>query len=271
MCNSELSILNILDSEVPETPFNEDDRDPFLINIWLGIINTRNLDITTYGKTVAYLMNAVKNGYGGFADNFTFGSGLSDLAKGLERNIWEFSAAKQYQEVRTLSKMIFRGQPFEEFKPLADIVWKDYNETWLKSEWVTGVQQAQSAREWQDFQDNDDVQFLRYHTQRDSRVRSEHAALEGIIRAKNDPFWNNYAPKNGWRCRCFLTGQETTKKVTDLSKKKIPVFGDKDFPKEFKMNAGKDKFIFSKRHPYFKVSKGDLTLKNNNFNLPLPR
>lgn len=270
MCVDSLEVLNIDNDQIPETPFSLDDRDAFLQNVYLGVITTETLDITTYGKTVSYLMQGVANGFGGYASDFTFGTGLNLTSLGLEDNVWKFSAAKQYQEVRTLSKMVFRGVSFSEFQPLANTVWADYNQNWLKTEYVTAVNQAQEARNWQDLQDNEDIKYLKYQTQKDSRVRSEHKALDGITLPKDDKFWNTYMPKNGWRCRCFVIGQETSRKVTDLSKKDIPKFGDPELPNVFKMNAGKDKIIFSNRHPYFSVPRKDKALKNNNFNLPIP-
>ena len=37
------------------------------------------------------------------------------------------------------------------------------------------------------------------------------------------------------------------------------------------MNSGKDGYIFSKDHPYFKVAKKDVALAKNNFDLPIPK
>lgn len=263
-------IVNILDSEVPPTPFNDDDLEVFAQNIFTKTITINNLSPLIYGQTIAYLMGAVARGFAGFSDDFTFGTGLNITATGIENNIWRFSAAKQYQQVRILSRLVSKAVPFSDFKKVADIVLSDYNKNYLKTEYVTSVLQSQAAREWVDFQENDNISFLKYNTQRDVRVRPKHVALDGITLPKNDPFWNDYTPANGWRCRCFVTGIERARS-TDLSKKNLPEFGTPDFPKEFKMNAGKDKIVFKENHPYFKISKGDAQLKKNNFNLPLPR
>lgn len=272
MCNFTIDdIVSQLEFEPPPTPFNDDDLEAYAHKIFIGAITVDNLDVVMYGQTIAYLMGAVSHGFGGLDDSFTFGTGLNLTAKGLEDNIWKFSAAKQYQQVRILSKLVTKGVPFKDFEEVAKVVLPQYNKNYLKTEYVTSVLQSQAAREWVDFQENDDIQFLKYNTQRDARVRDAHRKLDKITLPKNHPFWNNYSPANGWRCRCFITGAESARKTTDLSKKSIPKFGTKDFPKEFKMNPGKDKIVFKENHPYFKVSKGDLTLKKNNFNLPLPQ
>ena len=38
----------------------------------------------------------------------------------------------------------------------------------------------------------------------------------------------------------------------------------------FKMNTGKDGYIFKEDHPYFSVPKADVEFAQNNFGLPLP-
>jgi SPP1 gp7 family putative phage head morphogenesis protein len=47
-----------------------------------------------------------------------------------------------------------------------------------------------------------DFPFLMYVTVRDDRVREEHAALDGVVRAINDPFWSVYYPPWDYNCRC---------------------------------------------------------------------
>jgi SPP1 gp7 family putative phage head morphogenesis protein len=271
MCDySELDILNALDFEPPEPNISAEDLEAYALKVYTGAITTETLDVAVYAQTINYLMGAIIKGYGGLADDFVFGTGLNITATGIENNIWRFSAAKQYQQVRILSKLASKAVPFEEFKKVADVVLPQYNKNYLKTEYLTSVLQSQAAREWVDFQENDEIQFLKYHTQKDGRVRAKHKALDGVTLPKNHSFWNDYTPANGWRCRCFVTGTQTTRKETNLSKKTLPKFGTKDFPKEFKMNAGKDKIVFKENHPYFKVSRGDADLKKRNFNLPLP-
>lgn len=57
-----------------------------------------------------------------------------------------------------------------------------------------------------DEESSDDIQEIlwgyKYVTVGDSRVRPEHAALEGTTLPKDDPFWERYYPPNGWSCRC---------------------------------------------------------------------
>jgi len=47
--------------------------------------------------------------------------------------------------------------------------------------------------------------YWRYRTMRDAGVRSDHAALDGIILRADDPFWDHYKPPWAWGCRCTYT------------------------------------------------------------------
>ena len=268
MCGSLLDIKNAI--EAPLTPFNDDDADAYVTKVWTGVVNKEALDVTLYGQTVAYLMDGMIKGFGGLDTDFSYGTGLNDVARGLENNLWRFSAAKQYQQVRIMSKLAFTGLPFDEFKEVGKAIFKNFNENYLETEYVTAVLQSQQAREWVDFQENENIKLLRYHTQKDARVRDDHRSLDGITLPKDDKFWNSYMPSNGWRCRCFVEPLEGGQ-LTDVNLRNIPEWGSNEMPKEFKMNPGKDKIVFNSKHPYWSVDRGDSALRSDNFNLPLPR
>lgn len=38
------------------------------------------------------------------------------------------------------------------------------------------------------------------------RPRPHHVALDGTVKRADDPFWQTYAPPNGWGCRCRIVG-----------------------------------------------------------------
>ncbi len=52
------------------------------------------------------------------------------------------------------------------------------------------------------FEGDLDVWGFEYLTVGDDRVREEHEVLDGIKRKKDDEFWDQFWPPNGWNCRC---------------------------------------------------------------------
>ncbi len=255
-------------------PFNEEDIELYLLSVYAGAITKDNLSVGYHETVGVELESALTIGLGSM-HSFPYTSPKYELFQKLRSNIFVFSAAKQYQQVRIMSQFINKDgikSTYTEFKKLAGKVFDEFNNQYLKSEWVTAIGQSQSAKEWVEAEEKKDIiPYLTYRTQRDSRVRDEHAALDGITLKVDHPFWNTWMPKNGWRCRCFTVSKERAK-VTDLSERDLTDLSDeKKFPKVFQMNPGKDGLIFNpKYHPYFFVARGDAGLKQNNFNLPIP-
>jgi len=245
----------------------------YLLGIYSEAITKESLSLDYHAKVGGELENGVIKGYGGAVTEFTYSTPEWETALKLRKNIYAFSAAKQYQQVREMSKFINEKgvkSTFKEFRQKADVVFDEYNKNYLKTEYNTAIGQGQEAREWlRAVEQKETFPTLEYRTQRDSHVRDEHAILDGIKRPVDDPFWNTYMPKNGWNCRCFTVQYEGNEK-TDLKSMDLSELNDeKKFPKVFRMNPGKDGLVFNpKYHPYFSVAKGDTGLKANNFNLP---
>lgn len=61
--------------------------------------------------------------------------------------------------------------------------------------------------------------FVEYRSSRDDRVRPNHAALDGLVFRQDDPAWPQYAPPNGYSCRCVTVVRRDPggKRVTDAS------------------------------------------------------
>lgn len=52
------------------------------------------------------------------------------------------------------------------------------------------------------FDADPDVVAFQLVTVGDNRVREAHEAVDGVIRFKDDEFWDSWWPPNGWNCRC---------------------------------------------------------------------
>jgi len=211
------------------------------------------------------------------AFNLDFNTNLEnpDFAtpRALKRNLYDFSAAKTFQEIQDMQNFIFNEKgmrrSFSEFEAHAKTIFDTYNKNWLEAEFETATRLAESSNDWKQYTDEAEIfPLLKYNTLEDGSVREEHVALNGIVKPVTDAFWNTYNPPNGWRCRCF---------VEQLEAGEAPITEDPkepELPKLFNFNAGKDDVVFhtsgAKMHPYFKVKSRFRRHKENNFGLPLP-
>jgi SPP1 gp7 family putative phage head morphogenesis protein len=256
--------LNI-DKEVdPPTPFDENDFNRFTNDVWIGAVNNQVLPEGIYLKTAKYLRDGID--LAPVVDEV--------LTADLTNNIYIFSGAKTYQQTRTMTAMLADPElksNFYKFKEAVKPMFKLYNEDYLQAEYQTAKASARMASDWKRIEaDADVLPLLQYQTVGDGRVRPTHQALDNIIRPINDPFWKQYYPPNGWRCRCTVI-QLSEGELSDMSNFTPP----DDVPPLFRMNSGIDGYVFKERgkdkHPYFDIAKGDKEAAKKNWNLPIPQ
>jgi SPP1 gp7 family putative phage head morphogenesis protein len=182
-----------------------------------------------------------------------------DIVRRLETNVNLFSGAKTWKNIWDTQKLLFDKngfkRSFSEFYPLAEKTMTIYNKWWLDAEYNTTIAQARQAENWiNNIDANKEIlPLLQYQTVGDQRVRPAHAALDGIIKPVDDPFWDTFYPANSFRCRC-VANQITSGRTTRIGEKKLKELTE-GIPPVFRMNAGKDKLIFKQNHPYF-TTKG---------------
>lgn len=259
-----------IQNAAPVNIFSDDEIERIVVGVYSGLITPQSLDLVTYQKVAEKLTNGVYNGFGKTLTDVAWNSPDYTMLNSLRNNVYVFSGAKQYHQVREMVDAIYdkdRIKPFSEYKKTGTDIFKNYNENYLRAEYNAAISQSRSASMWMDIENNKELlPMLEYVTVGDGRVRPEHAMLDRIKRPVDDKFWNNYFPPNGWNCRC------TTLQSDDTDKTSLKGFTQpKTVPPEFMMNAGKDKIVFSDKHPYFKVAKQDENLAANNFNMPKPR
>ena len=253
--------------------FGESEYDRIINGILYGSITTSSLDYETYSKIADSLTAALFTGFGSTLDELQYGSTKYTLLDDMRKNVYYFSGAKTYQQTREMSgklKELFSGKgeikTVSDFKREAKKILVNYNENYLTTEYnFTNVQGLQANR-WHEIEAEKELYpNLTYSTVGDGRVRPEHAALDGTTRPINDSFWRKYYPPNGWNCRCTVMQGSSELRLTP--KKDIKV---ENVPPLFRMNAGLDRIVFSKKHPYFKVADKDKSLAKVNWNLPTP-
>lgn len=249
--------------------FTEEDIDNFVEGVYTGLYDEENLPEWYYFLIAAVLFAAVEKGFGMTLEEAAVGSVEYVYLTAMQENVYIFSAAKTYQQVNAMKDLLAKyGSNEELFKQEAVKIFEQYNTpkgaNYLSVEYKTAKAQAKAAKNWISIVANQDsVGCLRYKTQEDNRVRPEHQTLNNIKKPINDVFWDVYYPPNGYLCRCYVLPEQCDIK-NEFSN---PL--DHNVPEAFQFNSGKEKKVFSPKHPYFKVARGDKELAKRNFNLPL--
>lgn len=251
--------------------------------IYSGKITQRFLPSSLYYAIADYLKSGLYDGYGATYSSLKkariptgFSKNDVELMTELRTNLYLFSAAKTYQQVRTMSSALIADDgsilPFKQFREKADETYTLYNKVWLQTEYDTAIGQAQAARKWQEIENNrDTLPLLEYSAILDKKTSEICRPLDGIVAPVGDPIWKRVAPLNHFNCRCMLIplseGKQTSAKV-----KKAKVAETEGMMQDlFKMNPGMDGYVFKKDHPYFDVAAKDKALAKRNFDLPIPK
>lgn len=174
-----------------------------------------------------------------------------DFIKALRQNNYYFVGGKNKVMKQSFTDLLFNGanvRPFNEFKKECEKVGLQFNKNYLKTEYQTAIANAQSASDWNGFEDDD---ILRYDAVMDGRTRPEHARLNGIELPKSDRLWSVIAPQNSWNCRCRLLVVPNGK-PSKLSTKDRNAY-KKLVDKDFKFNPGTTGKLFPPNHPYLKA------------------
>lgn len=252
----------------------EEEIQAIIDQIYQGLLHLQYLPLSLYLYTSNKLLSGVYQGYGYTLTELVEKEIDTRALRNLATNIYQFSAAKTFQNVYDVQGLLYKDGfkvPFNEFAKQATTIFEHYNVNWLKTEYNAAIMSANSASLWEDYMKTaDQFPLLKYQTAGDGRVRPEHARMDGIVRPIGDSFWNTYYPPNSWNCRCTVIqlakGEE---EITKISKEDRAIFKDKT-PEVFRNNPAKSGKIFADHHPYFDVPEKYAELKKANFNLPIP-
>lgn len=238
-----------------------------LINgIWEGEITEYDLPKDLYYAIADYLKSGLYKGFGGTLAEFS-GKDLELLTE-LRENVYMFSAAKTYQEVLDIKSLMFNSDgervSQNEFSQLGGQAFDTWNDAWGRTEYNTAVHSSYMAAKWNEIEKNKDLlPYLSYSTIGDACDIC--APLNGMTKPVDDPTWDALMPPNHFNCLCIVTQEENNEGRDVDTSGVLEMMSD-----EFKMNPGKDGYIFKDDHPYFEVAKKDVAYAKNNFNLPIP-
>ena len=192
------------------------------------------------------------------------------LIQKFKKNLWQFSSAKTLAELEYINGLLIdkNGKIKPEHQFMQDVKKANilFNRNYLQAEYQTAKRGAQMAHLWNKFLEQKEYYpNLVYRTVGDSRVRPEHAALNGVVKPIDDPFWKTYYPPNGWRCRC--TVMNTAEKVSEET------FEAKTVKPEFHGNTALDEEILTSKGTFFKLLNKDHKAKINaelmKYNMPM--
>lgn len=179
------------------------------------------------------------------------------MRRRLSRSNYIFSGMKTFHELNQAFPSLLdengNRKPFERFLQDVRAIDATYNKNYLRAEYNFAAASAEAAARWERFSRDGDRYNLQYRTQRDDRVRPEHAPLDRVTLPMSDPFWETYFPPNGWNCRCT---------VVQVLKSKYPVTphdealrrGDQALQRDprgiFRFNPGLQEKAFPDYNPY---------------------
>lgn len=147
---------------------------------------------------------------------------------------------------------------------------KTYNSNYLRAEYNFVQSSAEMAAKWERISEDGDRYNLQYRTAGDSKVRPEHAALNGVTLPQSDPFWEEYYPPNGWNCRCTVV-QVRKSKYPETPHDDAMALGEEALQRDtkgiFHFNPGKEDKTVPDYNPYTirrcrdcDIAKGKLNL-----------
>lgn len=175
--------------------------------------------------------------------------GMSDgMRQRLQQSDWIFSGIKTFHELNEAFPSLLdedgNRKPFERFLNDVRKIDETYNRNYLRAEYGYVQASAEMAAKWEQYAEDGDRYNLQYRTAGDSKVRPEHAALNGITLPMSDPFWDSYYPPNGWGCRCTAAQVRKSKypetpQADAMARGEAALAGDKKGI--FRFNSGKQR------------------------------
>lgn len=126
----------------------------------------------------------------------------------LKESNYIFSGFKTFHEMKEAFPLLVdengNRKPFKQFLKEVQTVNEKYNSHYLRAEYNFAVTSSEMAAKWEQFEEGGDRYDLQYRTVGDDKVRASHRKLDGVTLPPSSPFWDEYFPPNGWRCRCTV-------------------------------------------------------------------
>ena len=202
-----------------------------------------------YAKSI---WKAVEEGYGQILSKLEYDTPDFNMLSHLQKNVYQFSAAKNYQQLKALTQALLNEEgnlrTKKEFFDAAYTINDEHVKTWLDAERNTAIGSAQMASKWVDITSREEtLPLLEFDAVMDGRTSPVCWSLNGVVRPIDDPFWAKYYPPNHWLCRSTVRQRGSSYKVTPANEIVYP----EKMQDMFKVNLGKEKLVFPPKHPYW--------------------
>lgn len=226
--------------------------------VFEGKLKAGSIDSKVVNRVYELLREGIMQGYGMNMAGIDTTTPDYKMLKALSDNVYSFSLAKNYQELRELNNLLTDGdrvRSFSEFTQEVVKVHGMYYKQHLQVEYDTAILSAESARDWVTYQENKEAMpNATYTTVGDARVRPEHKALNGLTVALDSDYLDIYWTPNGFGCRCRW--KQTATPATPAGKLKYP-----EVDAMFRTNLAKNGLAFPSGHPYYDGLPDDLKKK----------
>lgn len=258
--------------------YNDESKSHLFEAIYIGLISLSALPDKLYTQTAKVLKKSLYKGYGGTLLDFKFGSPDYNLLKELRDNIYIFSAAKTATQVEDIKSLMFEGDQvvsLPEFKKRALKMFTTYNVGHLESEYITANTSGSSAANWNYTQQHKEL-FTKLKSVAivDAHTAEECKRMDGVIALVDDPIWNHNISPRHFRCRCHeerIDKYEDAPVTPKSEREKVMKENEASMQDVFKMNPGKDRYVFSPEHSYFDIGRKYKTEAKKNFGLKIPK
>lgn len=141
-------ICDVQNKEEPFDLFTDEEIERIIQGIYFGFIRVDSLDLEAFLKVARKLFDGVQIGYGKTFFESAYNTTDYVMLKALQENVYVFSAAKQYQQIRETSKLLTTGKivtPYNVFQKGAKEIFTEFNSNWLRTEYNSAISQASTA------------------------------------------------------------------------------------------------------------------------------
>jgi len=199
-----------------------------------------------YGK---HFSNAIEEGYGQTLGGIDYDTPDGEMLKNLLKNVYQFSAAKNYTQLRQLTQALIDAdgklRSYSSFKKEAWQINDTHVAQWLKAEYELAVAGSQMASKWVDITNNPATKFLEFDVVMDSHTSDICRPLHKMIVSVADPMLRIYYPPNHFYCRTTVR-QHSSGTPTPEHQRTFP-----EIQPMFQTNLGSQGLVFPSGHSYW--------------------